>query len=118
LTGYEQVAAELAKGTQPAALCLTCPWDRNCLTPPTMSTADVDKVVEEAAARDEARMLAAQAAGQPVPMPTTTIMMAAVYAGRDTALQACPVLAVRLRSADGRKAAEAVKALMQSWEES
>jgi hypothetical protein len=118
LSGYEQVAAELAKGTDPALLCATCPWDRNCLNPPSMSTEDVNKVIDEAASRDEARMLAARASGQPVPVPATTITMAAVCAGRDTALQACPVLAARLRSADGRKAAEAVKKLMQSWDES
>ena len=118
MTGYEQVAAELAKGTEPAMLCATCPWDRNCLKPPSMSTAEVSKVIDEAASQDEARMLAARASGQSVPMPAVTIMTAAVYGGRDTALEACPVLAIRLRSADGRKAAEAVKSLMQSWEES
>lgn len=118
MTNYEPVASELARGVEPAMLCATCPWDRNCLNPPAMSTADVEKVIDEAAARDEAKALAAQAEGRPVPMPTATLMMAAAYGGRDTALQACPVLAIRLRSADGRKAAETVRSLMQSWEDS
>jgi hypothetical protein len=118
LTNYEPVAKALAEGTDPAMLCVTCPWDRNCVNPPSISTAEVRKVIDEAGAEDKLKALAAQSLGQPAPMPTATLMMVAAYAGRDTALQACPVLALRLRSADGRKVAEGVKALMQGWEES
>lgn len=118
MSNYESVTKALAEGVEPAMLCATCPWDRNCVNPPAMSTADVRKAIDSAAEEDKAKAVAAQLAGQPAPMPAATLMMVAAYSGRDTALQACPVLAVRLRSAEGRKAAEGVRALMQNWEES
>lgn len=105
---YETVAQALARGDDPAMLCATCPWDRNCVNPPEMSTGDVRQKVEEMA---QAARTAGQDAGIAV------LAAAVIYAGRDTSLQACPVLAVRLRSGDGRKAAEAVRTLMQSWED-
>jgi hypothetical protein len=109
MPGYEQVAAELAKGTDPAMLCATCPWDRNCVNPPEVSAAEIRQKIDESAESARAR------GSDPV---VVTVMATLVLAGRDTALQVCPVLAVRLRSADGRKAAEAVKNLMQNWDES
>lgn len=106
---YDAVAQALARGDDPAMLCATCPWDRNCVNPPEMSAQDVRQKITETGEQ-------AKTAGHDA---TAAVLMATViYAGRDTALQCCPVLAVRLRSADGRKAAEAVKALMQNWEES
>ena len=62
MSSYEQVTKELAKGTEPAVLCATCPWDRNCVNPPSVSTADVEKAVEGAAAQDELKALAARIA--------------------------------------------------------
>jgi hypothetical protein len=115
LTDYSQVTKALAEGVQPAMICATCPWDRNCVNPPSMTAGEVDRLVSEASEKDQAQILAAQAAGRKSPMPTATLLVAAVYAGRDTALQACPVLGVRLRSADGRRVAETVRSAMQSW---
>lgn len=106
---YDQVSQALARGDDPAMLCATCPWDRNCVNPPEMSAGDVRQKIDETGE-------AAKASGHD--HGTAILMATVIYAGKDTSLQACPVLAVRLRSADGRKAAEAVKSLMQSWEES
>lgn len=106
MANYESVAKALAEGTEPAMLCATCPWDRNCVNPPEMSAGDIRQKIDETA---EAAKTAGHDAG------TAVLTATVIYAGKDTALQACPVLAVRLRSADGRKAAEGVKNLMQNW---
>lgn len=113
MSDYQAVTKALSGGADPAMLCATCPWDRNCLNPPTMTTADVDEQISKAAAADKAAM---RADSSKVPM--TALMTALVMGGRDTALQACPVLAVRLRSGDGRKIAEGIRSMMQGWEES
>jgi hypothetical protein len=118
MTDYTPVATALAQGADPAMLCATCPWDRNCVNPPSMTAADIEKQMDVAAAKDEAQMTAARVAGHAAPLPVATLMIAAIYAGKDTALQACPVLGIRLRSSDGRRIAETVRTAMQSWVES
>jgi hypothetical protein len=118
LQDYEPVTKALAEGADPAMLCATCPWDRNCVNPPSMTAGEVKRQMEEASARDQATMTAARLSGQDVPLPAATLIMAAVLGGKDTALQACPVLGVRLRSADGRRLADQVRSLMQGWQDS
>lgn len=113
MSDYQAVTKALASGADPAMLCATCPWDRNCVTPPTMTAGEVKQQIDEAAAQDEAAMRA-----DPHKAPMAALMTALVVGGRDTAMQACPVLAVRLRSAEGRKIAERVRSMMQGWEKS
>ena len=115
---YNAVSAALARGDDPAMLCATCPWDRNCVNPPELTTGDIEKTISEASERDRAEAEAKRAAGGVPGLPAATLMAAAIYAGKDTALQACPVLAIRLRGGDGRRIAETVRAAMQSWVES
>jgi hypothetical protein len=118
MSDYNAVKQALASGADPAMLCATCPWDRNCVSPPEMTAGDIEKKMTEASAQDQVAMLAARANGDTGAFPTATLVTAAIYAGKDTALQACPVLAVRLRGGDGRRLAETVRAAMQSWVES
>lgn len=113
MTDYQAVTKALATGADPAMLCATCPWDRNCLNPPSMTAGEVEQQIQEAVAKDEQAM-----AAKPGSVPVGSLMTALVYAGKDTALQACPVLGVRLRSADGRKIADSVRSMMQGWEDS
>lgn len=101
MTDYSTVQKALTSGSDPAMLCMTCPWDRNCLTPPSMTAGEIDKLVQEASQND--------------PHGSKALLTVLTFAGKDTAAQVCPVLAVRLRSAGGRKIAESVKGLMQSW---
>lgn len=118
MADYNPVAAALARGDDPAMLCATCPWDRNCVNPPEMTSGDIERTITEASARDKAEADAVRMAGGTPGLPAATLMAAAIYAGKDTVLQACPVLAIRLRSSDGRRLAETVRAAMQSWVES
>lgn len=118
MSDYQQVAKALAEGAEPAMLCATCPWDRNCVNPPSMTSGEIERQLEEASAKDEATMSAARLAGREIPLPAATLLTAAVLGGKDTALQACPVLGLRLRSSEGRKLSDRVRELMQSWVES
>ncbi len=114
MSGYRAVTKALAEGADPAMLCATCPWDRNCINPPAMTSGEIEQQLAEARAKDEAARAAAPAGKS---MPAATLMTALVYAGRDTAMQACPVLGIRLRSGAGRRIADMMRAAMQSWEE-
>ena len=113
MSDYQPVKKALEAGTDPVMICMTCPWDRNCVTPPSMTAQDIDQEIEKAALKDQAPADPAQQAQGRLPM--ATLMTALIYGGKDTALQACPVLALRLRSGDGRKIAGTVRELMQGW---
>lgn len=119
MSDYTAVKQALASGADPSMLCTTCPWDRNCVSPPDMTSGDIADRLKEAAAMDKATVAERpEVAGEPGGAVVATLMTAMIYAGRDTSFQACPVLALRLRSGDGRKFADLVKNTMQSWEES
>jgi hypothetical protein len=116
-TDYQAVQNALASGTDPVMLCATCPWDRNCFSPPTMTSADVERQIAEAAAKDEQNAKEARLSGQAPGMPVGSLITALVYGGKDTSAQVCPVFSLRLRSSGGRKIADAFKALMQDWDD-
>lgn len=116
-TDYQPVQKALADGADPAMLCATCPWDRNCFSPPTMTSADVEQQIKEAAAKDRAESEQARMLGQQPQMPAGTLLTALMYAGKDTSAEVCPVFALRLRSSGGRKIADTFKALMQEWDD-
>lgn len=117
MSGYEAVSKALDEGAQPSLLCATCPWDRNCLTPPSMTRAEVDAEMVAAAKLDEKAARAAAAAGKASPLPERVIMTAVAVGDRDTLAGVCPVLALRLRTSAGRRVAETVKAEMQGWDD-
>ena len=113
---YRAVQESLQKGVDPALLCGTCPWDRYCVTPPTMTSGDVQKQLDEAKAKDEAERAEARSRGETEPrMPASTLITLLAVAGRDTQASVCPVFALRLKSSDGRKIADSVKAQMTGW---
>jgi hypothetical protein len=117
MSDYQAVQKALEGGTEPAMLCATCPWDRNCVTPPTMTSAEVEAHITAAAARDEARLAAATGTGASPGLPTATLITMAAYGGRDGAAPCCPVFALRLRTSTGRNLAELVKDSMQKWDD-
>ncbi len=109
---YEPVTKALAEGAEPSLLCTTCPWDRNCVTPPSMTRAEIDAKIDEAQRKDDQRD------PEKKKMPVGALVTALTLGGRDMSATICPVLALRLRSSDGRAIAEAVKAQMQNWDDS
>lgn len=117
MSDYTAVQKALSDGASPAMLCTTCPWDRNCVSPPTMTRDEVDAHLAAAARDDEAKAAAAQLMGEPPPMPAGTLMTAIAVGGRDVMGQLCPVFALRLRSGSGRRIADLVRSAMQSWDD-
>lgn len=118
MSDYKAVQDSLGSGADPAVLCAICPWDRYCVTPPTMTRADIDQRLKEADAQDKAREADAVVGGKPAAMPVHSLMTALVFAGRDTQAGICPVFALRLRTGGGRRIADAIKSQMQGWDES
>ena len=116
-TDYQAVQKALGDGADPAMLCATCPWDRNCFSPPTMTAADVEQQIAQAAAKDLAEAERARTLGKEAQMPVASLMTMLIYAGKDTSAQVCPVFGLRLRSSDGREIADTFKALMQEWDD-
>jgi len=114
---YQAVQKALSGGADPAMLCATCPWDRNCFSPPTMTSAEIEQRMAEAQHKDEMAAKAARAEGRDAGMPAGTLMTALLFAGKDTSAQVCPVFGLRLRSSGGRKIADAFKSLMQEWDD-
>jgi hypothetical protein len=117
MTDYGPVQKALSGGADPAMLCATCPWDRTCLTPPTMTKQEIDAHIEKASKEDEERAEQAKALGQDPGLPTGMLMTTLVMAGRDSSATICPVFALRLRSSGGRQIADDLKASMQGWDD-
>ena len=104
---YRKVKEELARGTAPELLCATCPWDRLCVTPPTMTREEIDREMAHAKAEDATR----DPHGRE--MPVQMMVTALTYGGRDKMGVLCPVFALRLRGPDGRAVADGIRALMR-----
>lgn len=117
MTDYTQVKDALASGADPAMLCTTCPWDRNCVIPPTMTSADIEAKITQATAEDEAKAESARTMGREAQMPVGLLMTAVIYGGKDTSAQVCPVFVLRLRSSAGRQIADAIRSSMQGWDD-
>lgn len=107
---FADVKKALADGAEPDMLCMTCPWDRFCITPPTMTRAEIDAQLAEAKRQDQERR--AQPGGDQ--FPVATLMAAVTIGDRDTMSAICPVLAMRLRLSDGRGIVDALKSTMQA----
>jgi hypothetical protein len=107
MADYTAVKKAMAAGTPPEIICAACPWDRLCITPPAVSTTDVDAMIAEAEAADRSRD------PQGHRMPTTTLLTAMTMAGRDTMGDLCPVFALRLRAPEGRQLADKIRAAMR-----
>lgn len=117
MSDYSAVQKALGEGADPAMLCATCPWDRTCITPPTMTKAEVDARIAEASKTDDQRMAEAALAGKEPGMPVGSLLTALTLGGRDTMGQFCPVFALRLRSSGGREIADSLKSSMQRWDD-
>jgi hypothetical protein len=117
MSDYSAVEIALSQGADPAMLCATCPWDRTCLTPPSMTKSEIDQKIDEFSRKDDEEMAKARAEGGQQSMPVATLLGALMFGGKDTAAQICPVFALRLRSSGGRQIADGLKASMQKWDD-
>lgn len=117
MNDYKQITESLAAGADPAMLCATCPWDRYCITPPSMTAADVEKAVSDARQEDERYAREAELKGEKPGIAMGSLMTTLVMSGRDTSASICPVFAMRIRSSAGRGIVDGVKAQMTGWDD-
>jgi hypothetical protein len=117
MSDYRRVQDALAKGAEPAMICATCPWDRLCISPPSMTREQIDDQVRQAAASDQKDKGTAQG-DSGAGFPIGTILATLTLAGRDTMAEMCPVFALRLRTGTGRQIADDTKKAMQGWDDS
>jgi len=114
---YKAVKDAMENGAPPEMLCRTCPWDRYCITPPAMTTAEVNALQAKAEAKDKAEMEAARIRGEEPNLPMGTLMTAMIFAGKDEQATLCPVFSARLRSSQGRQIADGFKTTMTNWDD-
>jgi hypothetical protein len=119
MADYEPVQKALGEGLDPAMLCQTCPWDRPCITPPTMTSAEVKAHMDKAVREDMERAAVTGGGGRESGLSAIagTLMTAVAFGGKDTAAQVCPVFALRLRSGAGRSIADSLRESMQGWDD-
>lgn len=114
MTDYAKVDEALKSGADPDMLCMTCPWDRFCIRPPTMTSDEIRQRMDDAERKDRERKQAGEQQGMPVGMLLTALTMG----GRDRMAEVCPVFALKLRTADGRQIVDTIKSRMQQGGES
>ena len=103
MADYRQVSEALAAGADPHMLCETCPWDRNCINPPSMTAAEVAEKTAPPIAKEGEKADGVLMAG---------LIASLAFAGKDTAAQVCPVFAVALRTSEGRQINEEMRSRM------
>lgn len=113
MTDYKTVSEALAAGADPEMMCMTCPWDRFCITPPSMTRDDVDKQIEEAKAKDAEETAKRQAEGKDAGLPMGMLLTTIMFSGKETACQVCPVFALRLRTNEGQVLVGDIRRAMQ-----
>ena len=107
---YRSVADALKAGADPAHLCMTCPWDRFCITPPTMTEDDVKRKIDEAHKEDELKD------PEHKKVPFGSLLTTMFMAGKDMTAECCPVFTLRLRSSTGRDVSDQLKEIMKAVE--
>jgi len=117
MANYKPVKDALAAGADLAMLCETCPWDRYCITPPSMTSAEVEQAMAESKAKDEEESARKRAAGEQVGMPVGSLLTTIIMSGKDSQAELCPVFSARLRSSQGRSIVDGFKAQMAGWDD-
>lgn len=118
MNDFKRVAEALQQGADPEMLCSTCPWDRHCITPPSMTSEDIEREQAKMKRQDEETAAKMRAEGKDGGMPMGSLLGALMYAGKDTQAGVCPVFSARLRSSEGRMLADLLKKTMVGWDDS
>ena len=84
--------------------CSACMWNQMCVSPPAMTTAEVEALVK----KEELKMKE----GKPEEAAIGTILTAMFFGGKDTEGRLCPVFAERLR--EGPELTNKIKEIMKA----
>ena len=84
--------------------CTTCPWNKNCIEPPTMTEDEVKAKMEEAGPKQGMD----REEGEKSMM--SGMLTAMFFGGKDTEAKVCPVFANALRKSP--ELSEKIKAIM------
>ena len=114
MSNYTAVTQALESGADPSMLCRTCPWTRQCITPPEMTAADVRAKIDEAS-KDPTLASGGDKKDNAIGQIMATMFTSALFAGADTKAHVCPVFAMRLREESGRHVADSIRRSMQEW---
>ena len=117
MNDFKKVSEALQAGMEPKDICAMCPWDRLCVEPPAMLSADLQKETDQAKRLDEEQRAKATAEGRPAPLALGSLFAALVFAGKDIDAPVCPVFSVRLRSSEGRNLADLIRSTMKGWDD-
>jgi len=112
MTNVEAIKDALKAGTEPRMICMTCPWDRFCLTPPSMTSFDIENQINKMKEEDEK---ASEKDGTNHFMGA--MMGTILFTGKDTQATLCPIVVNRLQTSDGRKIVDSIRDMMQEWED-
>lgn len=115
MSDYQAVTKALQNGADPTMICRTCPWTRQCITPPEMTAADVQDALDKA--REPDPHLNGDAKDKAMNQLMGTLLTSVLVGGADTRAQVCPVFATRLREETGRQIAEGIRQTMIGWVE-
>ena len=114
MSDYSKVSDALAEGADPEMLCMTCPWDRFCITPPKMTRSEIEQAKDKAKQDDEAAAAKAKSEGRGAGgLPVGVLISTLMFAGKDTAADMCPVLALRMRSEEGAELVATIRRQMR-----
>lgn len=116
MSDYKRVGEALQDGADPSMICATCPWDRHCISPPTMTSEEIAAETERMKREDDERAARDQADGKSG-FPMGALLSAVMFAGKDTQAQVCPVFVSRMRSSGGREIADTLKSAMTAWDD-
>lgn len=106
---YSRVRDALKDGADPEMLCATCPWDRLCIEPPTVTDDDYKRQMDEARAKDDEKAAEAKANGEEVGMPVGMLITAVSVGGRVDSSTLCPVFSIKIRTSEGRAISDLLK---------
>jgi len=99
----------LKNGADPKMICATCPWDRFCIEPPSMTEGDIQAEIDKSKTPREGDGKDGALIGG--------LLTSLMFGGRDTQASICPILANRLRTSDGRRIVDTMRSLMQGWDD-
>ena len=117
MSDFKKVSEALASGIAPKMLCMTCPWDRLCIVPPSLSAEDVKKEIEKSNLEDKELADAARLEGKAIPLPMGMLMTSLLFSGKDLQAEVCPVFTTRVRGSNGRSIADLLRNSMKAWDD-